>query len=78
MSLKNSIERLKAAMRSSTPSKNQGDCPQITKCFADVDGKCFKYETYRKTNSAGDCLEVDRSSVKVSDSPCEFSHQPKC
>jgi hypothetical protein len=76
MSLKNSIEKLKAAMRSQT-GQPKNACPPNTACYTEVDNNCMKNETLYTMGSGGFCKE-NRSSVRVGSAPCPSMYTPKC
>ena len=69
MSLENSLNKLKAAMRQST-SRPKEECPKDVSCVKTVDGACMEYKTLYRRDSSGFCRE-NRSSVRISTSPCQ-------
>lgn len=74
MSLKNSLERLKAAMR---PSQDNS-CPPSKTCYDNVDGQCFEYTVFYQISPInGKCIEVNRRVIQFSKGPCT-SKLPMC
>ena len=82
MSLQNSLEKLKAAIRQQ--NTNLGNpCPQDTSCYETVltgsgnSSICMHKQTFYRKDANGECKEIP-SSVMVSKTQCNPYQTPVC